>query len=189
MLNAIVPVAAQALREPREAAQTLMAMGVPRAALWPAFGLMVVLSVLIMFAGGAPVGPAGGEPMSPFGFAVVSAAVSAASVVAIWKIGRMLGGTGRFEETLLLTVFLQGIILAGQVVELFLLFLLPPLAGIFSLLLIVFAFWLNINFIAALHGFRSLWKAFGVLVLASLAMAFVLMFAAALVGVRLAGVH
>ena len=87
------------------------------------------------------------------------------------------------DEALLLTVFLQAILFTGQLIELGLLILLPPIAGLFSVALIVVAFWLNINFIATLHGFSSLWRAFGVLVIATVAVALVLVFLMTLTGI------
>ncbi|MGI9391023.1 MAG: YIP1 family protein [Boseongicola sp.] len=187
MLGLFVPVAKQSLREPREAAATLLSMGVPKPVLWPGFALLVVLSVILIFASGPPTGPSGEVIVSPFGLTISSALAGAASVFLVWKIGGLLGGKGGFDETLLLTVFLQGMIFVGQLVELAVFFVIPPLADIYYIALIVFMFWLNLNFIAVLHGFGSLWRAFGVLVLASIGVAFVLVFAMSLAGVRIAG--
>ncbi|MEM9969980.1 MAG: YIP1 family protein [Pseudomonadota bacterium] len=187
MLQPFIPIARQALSDPREAATTLMSMGVPRDALWPAFGLFVVLSA---FLGSASqlISPAPqGLAMSPVLFAIVSGLAGAVSVFAIWRIGRAMEGTGSFQETLLLMVFLQGILFAGQLLELFLLLALPPLSGFFSIALVVFAFWLNINFVAALHGFTSLWRAFGCLLLASAGVALALIFLLTLFGVQQTG--
>jgi hypothetical protein len=189
MLQPFLPVAGQALREPREAATTLLSMGVPRSALWPAFGALVALSVILISVGGlAPSAvPSATAIMSPFALATMSGIAGAASVFAVWKVGASMGGTGSLQETLLLTVFLQSIIFAGQLIELVLVFVMPPIAGLFSIGLVVLTFWLNINFIAALHGFPSLWKALGVLLLASLGVALVLIFAMSLFGVQVMG--
>lgn len=184
MLQLFVPLARQAMTEPREAASTLLSMGVPKEAYWPAFFVLVALSVLVTeVLGMLSPGP---EPIispGPLAMAGLTAVISAVSIWAIWKVGRAAGGTGSFDEALLLTVFLQAMIFAGQVIELGLLILLPPLAGLFSVALIVFAFWLNINFIATLHGFSSLWRAFGVLVIATIGVALVLVFLMTLIGI------
>ena len=184
MLQLFVPLARQAVTEPREAASTLLSMGVPKEAYWPAFFALVALSVLLTEVLGT-LSPAPESIISPgpLVMAALTAVISAVSVWAIWKVGRAVGGTGSFDEALLLTVFLQAILFAGQLVELGLLILLPPLAGLFSVALIVIAFWLNINFIAALHGFTSLWRAFGVLVMATIGVALVLIFLMTLTGI------
>lgn len=185
MLNSFVPVAAQAIREPREAASTLMSMGVPSAALWPAFGALVCLSVILSFLSGGFEQVPDQSGLGPLVLAFSSAIAGAASVFLVWRIGAALDGTGEFEETLLLTVFLQGLIFAGQLVEFVLYLFFPALSGLFSIAIIILTFWINLNFIAALHGFPSLWKSFGVLLMASLGVALILIFLMSLLGVQL----
>ena len=184
MLQLFVPLARQAVTEPREAASTLLSMGIPKAAYWPAFFALVALSVILAetVALVAPPAPTVVMP-GPLLMAALTALISAISVWAVWRVGRAAGGTGSFDEALLLTVFLQAILLAGQVVEFLLLLILPPLSGLFGIALIVLAFWLNINFIATLHGFSSLWRAFGVLVIATMGVALVLVFLMTLTGI------
>ena len=183
-----IPVVKQSLREPREAAATLLSMGVPKPMLWPAFFLLIVLSVILTFLIGSPTWPNGEEIFTPFGLTLASAFTSVAWVFLIWKIGELMGGKGGFDEALLLTVFHQGMFLAGQLIAIALLLVIPPLANLFVLALSVFMIWLYLNFIAVLHGFGSLWRAFGVLVFAFIGVAFVLIFAMSLAGVRIAGV-
>ena len=189
MLKLFLPVGRQALTEPREAAATLLSMGVPREAYWPAFFLLVVLSVLLneVMTLMTPVAPLA-QTMPPGVMGLLTALISAISIWAVWKVGQAAGGTGSFDEALLLTVFLQSILFAGQLVELALLLLFPVVAGLFSLGLVLFAFWLNINFIATLHGFASLWKAFIVLLMATLGVALVLIFLMTLTGIGPAAV-
>ena len=184
MLSVFLNLGRQALSEPREAAATLLSMGVPREAYWPAFFLLVVLSVLLnevlsLISPAPPLAPT----IPPIVMGLITAVISAVSIWAVWKVGQAMGGTGTFNETLLLTVFLQGILFAGQLVELVLLLAMPVLAGLFSLALVLFALWLNINFIATLHGFTSLWRAFGVLIMATLGVALALVFLMTLTGI------
>lgn len=184
MLSVFLNLGRQALSEPREAAATLLSMGVPREAYWPAFFLLVVLSVLLnevlsLISPAPPLAPT----IPPIVMGLITAVISAVSIWAVWKVGQAMGGTGTFNETLLLTVFLQGILFAGQLVELALLLAMPVLAGLFSLALVLFALWLNINFIATLHGFTSLWRAFGVLIMATLGVALALVFLMTLTGI------
>lgn len=189
-IQSLLPLARQALSQPRESAATLLSMGVPREALWPSFFLLVVLSILMVSLGTSAdtVGNEGLLVASPIVMALITAVVSVVSVVAVWKVGQTLGGRGTFEETLLLTVFLQAILFAGQLIELFLALTVPPVAAMFNLAIIVLAVWLNVNFIATLHGFASIWKSFGVLILASIGVALVLVFMMTLAGIGVSNV-
>lgn len=187
-LQSLVPLARQAITQPREAATTLLSMGVPREALWPGFFLMVILSILLTSIGrGQDLEIVAGTP-SPLIMALLTAVISVASVLAVWKVGQFLGGTGTFEEALLLTIFMQAILFVAQVIELLLAILVPPVGMVFSLVLIIMAVWINVNFIAALHGFSSLMKSLGVLLLASLGVAIVLVFLMSLAGMGVTNV-
>lgn len=182
MFQPFLPVARQAINEPQEAASTLMSMGVPREALWPAFFLFVVLSAILGSTTEMLRPTVQGVPLAPFPFVMISAIAGAASVFAIWKVGQAMEGTGSFDETLLLMIFLQGILFIGQLIEFALFVVAPPLSSLFSVALIVLAFWLNLNFIAALHGFTSLMRAFGCLIMASAGVALVLIVVLTLFG-------
>lgn len=168
MIYQFLQLARQALIDPREAAETVMALGAPKQALWPLFALMIVLSVILVHIGAQPGAVDGAIGFNPFEMAIVSTTTSIASVFAVWRIGVAFGGRGTFDEALLLTIFLQAILLLGQVIEVLLMTVFPPVGGLFSIALIVLALWLNLNFVAALHGYSSFARAFGVLLLASL---------------------
>ncbi|MEL7462414.1 MAG: hypothetical protein AAGJ39_15805, partial [Pseudomonadota bacterium] len=62
-----------------------------------------------------------------------------------------------------------------------------PIRTGWQLAIFLFGLWVNVNFVAALHGFPGLGKALGVLVLASFVVAFVMAFAAPLIGISLFG--
>ncbi|MDD9921003.1 MAG: hypothetical protein OXQ92_01795 [Boseongicola sp.] len=186
MLAPFIPPARQAITQPREAAVTLMGMGVPREALWPSFALLVLLSAILTYLGS---GAATGEQIvfTPFHFVLVSALAGAASVFAIWKIGGAMGGTGTFENTLLLMVFLQALLFTGQLIEFGIFLIAPPIASLFSIVLIVWAFFVNLNFVAALHGFSSLLRSLGCLLLASFGVALVVVSIMAFLGIQMPG--
>lgn len=176
MANTLAALARQSMTEPRPAAANLMALGIPREALWPAFVLVNIVSVVLaalMF---------GPQEVPPFRTAAVSLVSSVLSIMLVLKLGQLMGGKGTFEDTLLLTTFLQAIFLVGQVIQVFISFIFLPLAGLYFFALLIFVIWLNINFIAALHGFTSLWRAFGTLMLASFALAMLFMFYLGLTG-------
>lgn len=167
----------QSLTEPRPAAANIMALGLPIQAVWPAFFLVNILSVLV--ASVLPGAEAGAPPITA---ALFTTALSLGSVVVVLKVGHALGGHGTFSDTLLLTTFLSALVLAGQCVQIILAFVFPPMAVVFGIALILFAVWLNINFIAAIHGFTSLMRAFGVLIIGSFVLAVCVMIVLAMTG-------
>ena len=168
MLNVFFAVVRQSFAEPREAAGTLVSLGVPREVLWPAFLLMVLLQIL--FSSGMEIlaTASTAQVISPFVEFFVSTVVGLISVIGIWKVGEYFGGTGRFEESLLLSVASQLVFFVAQIFLLLVLAIVPGLALIFSMVFVVFILWVSLNYIAALHRFSSLWTAFGVLVFASI---------------------
>lgn len=98
---------------------------------------------------------------SPFVAMVLQLVVMAIMAAAIYQVGRMFGGTGTVDNTLLVVIWLQFINLLVQAVGFF--FMLA-LAVPFVLVLMVTAIistWLLVNFVAVLHGFESLAKVFG----------------------------
>lgn len=75
---------------------------------------------------------------------------------------------------MLVVVWLQLLMLGVQVAQLLALVVLPPLAGLIGLIGFVGFVWLMVNFIAELHGFRSLGLVFGGIIVTFIAAAFVL---------------
>jgi hypothetical protein len=90
---------------------------------------------------------------------------------------RFFGGTGSFEESALLVIWLQFILICVQVIQIATLFVLPPLAGLITIIAIALYLWLLVNFIAVLHGFTSL----GMVFVATLLSAFALLFVFSLI--------
>ena len=61
-----------------------------------------------------------------------------AFAVGVWKIGQAFGGKGNFEESMIVSIFFQAILLPFQVVQLTLAVLVPGLGGLFGIALL---FW------------------------------------------------
>jgi hypothetical protein len=149
------------LQKPRQAARALMAEDVPIRA--RTAGLLLVAVVTAVLAS-LQVGlhPQTLDPVSaamlasPFRAAVVQWGFLALSVVLIYRVGRAFGGTGSFPDALLIVVWLQLLTLVLQVLQLLATVIAPPLAGIIGIGGFVLFLWLMTNFIAELHGFRSL---------------------------------
>ena len=114
-------------------------------------------------------------------------ALFVAFAMAVCKIGRAMGGIGQCSDSLLLAIFFQAIFVPAQVLQVVLVAVSPIVASFFAVFLFFFGIWVNLNFIAALHGFSSLGKSLGVLILSSVAVAIIMMLVAPLIGISLFG--
>ena len=81
-------------------------------------------------------------------------------VICVYRIGRWQGGKGSFSDALLLTGWLQIVLVCVQVAQIAALLISPPLAEVFGLVGLVLSFWLLSHFVAELHGFTSAGKVF-----------------------------
>jgi hypothetical protein len=189
----LLRMARDTVSNPREGAETVLALGLPKQALWLAFALVVVLSMLLgdllyLLAGlpedGALTGPIVGSPITA---GLLQGAFLFLMAHAITHIGRMFGGMGRFEEALALVVWLQFIFICVQVLQLAAVLIVPPMAAIITLLAVGLFFWLLVNFIATLHGFTSLGMIFVMTILSGFTILFVLSLILTLLGVTFEG--
>lgn len=187
----------QGLTSPREGASAVLALGAPRVALFPLAGLVAVIVTILMFLQGAIVGPAEvpvGDgtvqtvQIAPLFLAFIVFVFIVGYSWALANFGRGLGGTGSFEEALLLMIYLQMIMIGFQIAELAALLILPPLAGMVAIAGFFVGLWLNLQFVDVLHGFGSLMKSFMLMIAVSAAFAIALMFIITLFGgLRVAG--
>ncbi|MBF9042040.1 hypothetical protein HKCCE4037_01770 [Rhodobacterales bacterium HKCCE4037] len=151
------------ISDPKAGAEAILALNLPRAALWLAFALTIVLSMimgeLVMLIVGAPEdGPLTGQTAVVMG--LLQGAILFVGVHAITHIGRLFGGTGSFDGALALVTWLQFIFLVLQALQLVTALIVPPMAAIVSLLAILLFFWLLSHFITVLHGFSSVGQVF-----------------------------
>lgn len=187
MEQALISIARNAYRDPREAAVRLLSLGVPNEAVWPAFGVIILVSVLIGGLSDLAAPPAAGPQISYILMVVLLAVIFLAFALGIWKVGRAFGGKGSFEECLVVGIFFQGVLLPLQMLQLALVILMPGVAGVFGIALLFYGVWVNVNFIDALHGFASFGKSLGVLILASFVAAIAMLVVIALVGGSVGG--
>lgn len=186
LLDTLFSQGVRAWREPRAAAADVIALGVPREALVPALLLVVVVSVIINAAAEA-IAPSPMSVISHFQMTVFLLALFVTFAFAVCKVGQAMDGVGKCEDSLLLAIFFQAIFIPAQVLQVALMVAMPAIAGLFALFLFVFGMWVNVNFVSALHGFPTLGKGFGVLLIASFIVAVVMLLIAPLVGVSLLG--
>lgn len=149
------------LRRPREAAAALIALNLPGEARLIGLAIVVALSaalgtlteIVFTFVTKLDLGPT----QSPLPLALLQGALLLYGAVMVTFIGRRMGGQGRFADALLLLVWIEFILILGQVVQLLVMALMFPMLGVMlSLALFGLMFWLLVNFVAELHGFSNL---------------------------------
>lgn len=157
----LTALARETLFDPRGSAQRIMALGLPAATGWTALALATVGSALLthlMLAVDAVQPPdffvhiMGG----PIQTAIVEGAVMAGFVLATHRIGRGLGGDGTLSQALVLTGWLQFLMVAAQSAQLVLLVILPWAAELIGLLAGAAYLWVLTVFVGTMHGYRSL---------------------------------
>ncbi|MFT3687457.1 YIP1 family protein [Paenirhodobacter sp.] len=150
------------LRDPRGAARALMALDLPMAARWMAFGAVICLSAALgtaaelLFAFVTKVDIGG--PTQPLPMALMQAGLILYGAWAMTFFGRFMGGQGSFPDALILVVWLEFMLIAGQCVQLLIMVFFPIISVLGTVALIGLLFWLLTQFTAALHGFSSLAK-------------------------------
>ncbi|MEM9032698.1 MAG: hypothetical protein AAGB18_08625, partial [Pseudomonadota bacterium] len=87
------------------------------------------------------------------------------------------------DETAIIVAWLQFIMVCVQVVQTAALIIMPPMAGLIGIVALVLFLWLLTNFIAVLHGFRSLAQVFVMILVSTFTIAFVLSILLAIFGV------
>lgn len=88
----------------------------------------------------------------------------------IWRVGRLFGGQGQWHETLAVVAWLQIVMSALQAVQILVTLALPFLGLPVALFAIFSFFFLISQFTAALHGFASVGKVFGMVLVVMLLM-------------------
>ena len=189
-LNQLLAMVGRSLRSPREGAEEVLALGVPKEALWLILAIVVVLSVVLAQATSLIVVGAGGEMFdgllsNPMVTGTIQLGLLLLMIAAVYVIGRAMGGSGSFEESMLLMSWLQFIMVVIQVAQTLAMLVLPPVAGLIGVAALVIFFWLLTNFIAVLHGFRSLAQVFVMILVSGFTIAFFFSLVLTLLGVTM----
>ncbi|MDZ4134463.1 MAG: Yip1 family protein [Paracoccaceae bacterium] len=180
-LAGLMQMVRETLNAPRAGARRIMALDLPIKARWSALVLMAIGSAVLTHISFAMLPPNAreffGEAMtSPFRTAVLQFVAMVVGVHAIHRIGQMRGGQGNLADSIILVAWLQFILLCLQGVQILAQVILPLLAELIGLGGVVLFFWLLTNFVAELHGFKSLQATFFGVLGAMLALGFVLIF-------------
>ncbi|WP_410217594.1 Yip1 family protein [Paracoccus sp. (in: a-proteobacteria)] len=179
----------QTLRNPEKAAHWLMGQGWPMQARWMALIAAVALSGILAYLStllfarpeddATPMFTLGQQPLTLAGMQLAAIVLGAGLMSGV---GRVFGGQGRFADALLLTVWIEVMLLMVQALQIILALALPALAGVLSILAVALFLWLTVQFTKALHGFTSGPKVLLIMFATLLAMGFVLSFFAASLG-------
>lgn len=154
------------LTQPRAAAAEVMRLPLPMSGRWTALLLMATLSALLMQVLGAMLPPAvgpDGQPLQPVGPIVWAGMVTVGMMITTGlahSVGRWRGGKGEFPDALILVAWLQFLQLLLVAAQILLMFVLPMLAPIVEIAGVLLFLWLLVNFVAEMHGFRSLGMVF-----------------------------
>jgi len=180
-LKSLLSLARETVIAPRQGARAVINLGLSASFGWLALLLMAVASALFTHLTLALLPPAevqmlGSAISSPFRTALMQWGVMLLSVQAIYHIGRWRGGTGQLRDAVMLMAWLQFILLCLQVLQLVAQVLLPPVSELLGLIGLALFFWLMTNFIAEMHGFRSLMMTFVAVVICLFLAAFFLAF-------------
>ena len=176
----LLRMARHTVSNPRDGAAVILKLHLPMRALWLAFGLVIVLSMFLGEAVALLMGPPDQAAMppemmvSPITMGVIQAAFLFLVAHGMARIGQLFGGSGDFQGALALIVWLQFIFLVVQVIQLAAMLVVPPVAGLITILAMGLFFWLLVNFIATLHGFSSLGLIFVMTILTAFGFVFVL---------------
>lgn len=191
-LQTLLPMVWRTITNPREGAEEVLALGVPREALWTILFLVLVLSIILGQITTLLVATATGTDVSgplanPIVTGVLQLALLLITIFAIFRIGRSFGGTGSLDEAILLVAWLQFIMVCVQVVQTGLMLVMPPLASLVGIAGLVLFMWLLTNFVAVIHGFRSLGLVFVMILVSMFVLAFILSVLLTIVGVTVPG--
>lgn len=185
-IRVLLRMARRTVTDPQGGAREILDLRLPVPVLWQFFLLQLVISAIlkvIVFTF-FPTPEVDLGPSAAISFTIIEAVVGAILALATYHIGRLFGGQGTFAGALALIVWLQFILLCVNVVQLFVMMILPPASDVITLFALALFFWLLAQFIAVLHGFTSMGRVFLGIVLSLLALAFVFNILLAVLGIR-----
>lgn len=184
------PLVVLSVRDPARAAQLLMAMALPRQALWLGLGLAAVLNTLLFSVSNLAFpgpGPLPGLFEGPVTYLVLVGGGLLATVVAVHRVGLLMGGRGSFDQVLVLMVWMQALRVLVQAAALLLMLSIPLLSAILVMGASLYGVFIFLHFINQAHGLGSLGRAAMVLVGSVLAIAVVLALLLTLIGGPMVG--
>jgi len=185
---ALLRLARDSVSNPRDGARDMMALDLPRPVVLQFYLLLQVLSAMVkVLSAMVKVNPEGVElpPGASISFTMFEAVIGLVGAYAAYRIGRAFGGGGTFDQALTLVTWAQFILFLVNIVQLGVLLILPPLVDLINIAAIALFFWLMVNFVSELHGFKSPGLVFVGILLSIFALVILLSIAFSAVGLRL----
>lgn len=186
-LPALVRAAIMTVANPREGALMILRQHLPRPVLWLCLLTIVVVSVIM---GQGTLLLAVGEDQlvspllaNPFFMCVTQLVLLAIMAYVIHAVGRAFKGTGSFDDSLALVVWLQVVLACLQVVQTVALFVAPVVADLLGIAGLVLFLWLLTNFVALQHGFKALAPVFVIILVTAFGLTFAFSLVLSLLGV------
>lgn len=149
----------QTVPEPRKVARDVQNLDLPRAVLWQVLALLLVATTILGVIASIlyPTDPEafGGLLADPMITGVAQAVISVLSIFGIVWVGRMVGGTGSFDQAMLTMIWLHFTLLIVELGVVVLGTFAPGIAMLLWVLGLVLTFWILSHFIAEMHGFAN----------------------------------
>jgi len=182
--DSLRPLFFMALQNPRQAAERSLALGPSPQSLWMLLALTAIVTALLasLQALAAPLSPdeirelaqtAEGQQQlmvyamltqSPLVLALIVWGLSVITVFMLYWAGKALGGQGRLVDVLCIFTLLQAVSLVISGALAVANVVIPALAGLGTLVFMVWSLWAITNFLDVAHQYENILKAFGVLI-------------------------
>ncbi len=164
---------AVSLRNPAEAARQILGFAPARGVVWTVLLLSGVLGTLVFLLSDV-VSAAPGTFLPPGAYLAISLSGAVGSAVAVFLVGQMFGGQGQFLDILTVFAWLQMLQVVFQAAGFAVGLVVPGLGSIVLFAGLILGLYITVHFIDQAHQLGSPLKAVGVMLAASLMMAFVL---------------
>lgn len=150
------------VKEPEQGLRALQGLNLPMGARWMAMALAVCLSTLV---GGIanmliPLPPEAASPLlslltAPGTLVVIQFVALTVSAFLMANVGRMFGGYGSFADALLVTAWIETLLVGVQAVQLVMVLVLPGSGQLTSIVAFGLFLYLTVMLTKALHGFSN----------------------------------
>lgn len=182
--------AVRSVTDPAAAARALIDLHLEREALWTGLALAVVLNTFLHTLWAAAIPQTEALPQllsSPVVYGGVMGGSLLMSIIAVFQVGRLMGGQGSFADVMVVMVWLQFLQVAVQAAELVLILTLPALSVLLILAAGAVGIYIFLHFVDQAHRLGSIWRAAGVSLAAMFAIALAIYLILTLAGGPISG--
>ncbi|MCP9482176.1 YIP1 family protein [Shimia sp. CNT1-13L.2] len=160
MMAFLIDLLVLTVKNPSAAAQRIAAMNLSREDGWSALALGAILNTFLYYLNLAlfPVPPDFPIPViqGPFIFLTLALSFNVILVFGLFWCGKIVGGTGQLTTLVSVIAWLMLALVAGDILSVLLLFLMPLFSSLISLGIKLYAIWVLLNFIKVAHGLPSI---------------------------------